>query len=413
MKKSCKNIDITDCETVYPWVLDCITRHRNKLNFQRLLVSIGGLTQTELEAVMRDKHSAELERAAQMISAEACKRIRIRNLGLKPVRIKEMIDKSSGKTRLIGCESAMQQVFDYIAVYSCRDIWKRRIIPQQASSMPKRGQVYGTKMIRKWICDDNRAVKWSRKHNVRYARKCRYFVKIDAEKCFPNARLHIFMQWFRRDCANRDILWLWEELLKSHRVSGYEGFMIGALPSQWAVQYLMSFIYRFAMSLHSVRREKRIKWVSHSLIFMDDILLLSSSRKNLKRAVEKIVGFAKISFGMTIKSNWQICDIDKTPIDMMGYVVHNDGTITVRPRVFLRVRRMALRYASTRRFTFCQARHTISYKGYFISNKLPLSSRKALENYNLIELFNLCRHLVGIKARKEIIKNGSRKLRRN
>ena len=38
MKRSCKNIDITDTETVYPWVLDCVLRHRQSADMIKIKV---------------------------------------------------------------------------------------------------------------------------------------------------------------------------------------------------------------------------------------------------------------------------------------------------------------------------------------------------------------------------------------
>lgn len=47
------------------------------------------------------------------------------------------------------------------------------------------------------------------------------------------------------------------------------------------------------MSLHKERRGKRMKLVSHTLIYMDDILLTGASRKVLKMAVRSIIRFAQ------------------------------------------------------------------------------------------------------------------------
>ena len=299
------------------------------------------------------------------IAEEATRRIAKKKLDLRPVRIRRRMDKSSGKIRDIGDEEAMQQVLDHIAVGATEDIWRRRIAYHQVSSIGGRGGVYGTKIIRKWIQQDNRAARWARKHKVRYSRKCKYFVKLDIKKCYPSMRAEIFMRYFRHDCGNETLLWLWETLLQSHRVGDYEGFMIGALPSQWACQYLISFIYRYAMNLHKMRRKKRHKLISHMLIYMDDMLLFSASRRDLKSAVRQIVAFTHDELGLTIKPDWHIQCIDDAPVDMMGFTDHASGKTSIRARIFLRARRIALRYFRRGKLVISQARRIAAYIGYF------------------------------------------------
>lgn len=397
MKRSCKEIDITDWQTDYPWVLACILKHRKRHDFRMLLCKIGGMQKRDYYTALQEADKSAFEEPARNIAKEAARRIAKRRLDLKPVQIREKVDRSSGKVRLIGKESAMQQVLDYIAKEAADEIWKRRIVPQQASSVAGRGQIYGAKMIQSWILADSRAARWAKMNGQKYSRKCKYFVKLDVKKCYQSMRVEMFMEQFRRDCGNETLLWLWETLLKSHRADGYEGFMIGALPSQWGCQYIMSFIYRFAMGLHKERRGKRIRLVSHSLFYMDDILLTGSSRKDLKLAVNRITKYARERFGLTIKPDWHIQKLEDTPIDMMGYVIHADGNITIRPRVFLRARRMALK-SNRRQGKMCvrQAQRICSYKGYFKNS----NSRKICKKLKLGAVFRGAARIVSISERR-------------
>ncbi len=374
MKRSCKRVDIENWQVIFPWVFECVNRHKRKKDFRRLLINIGKMTIPEYREALKEKDQTPFERASQYIAQEAAKRIAERNLSLSPVVIRDMVDKSSGKKRQIGKESAIQQVFDYIAKRSCEEIWRRRIVPQQVSSIKGKGQTFGVGMIQKWIEDDNAAYKWALKHGQRYSRMCKYYVKLDVTKCFPSMRLEVFMKFFSKDCGNRAIIWLWEQLLHSHKVQGYEGFMIGALPSESAAQYLMSFLFRYAMRLHKERRGNQVKLITHALYFMDDQIYFGSSRKDLKMAVRQIIKYAEDELGITIKPNWQTCCIDDTPLDTMGYAIHADAVVTVRPRIFIRARRMALRFLRTKRMTIEQARRLCSYKGYFYPN--PRKARK-------------------------------------
>lgn len=383
MKRSCKNIDITDTETVYPWVLDCVLRHKKRHDFRDMLIHIGKMPRREYCDALHTHNNNAFVQPVYNIARESVRRIAARQLNLRPVRIRQRVDKSSGKLRDIGDEEAMQQVLDHIAVGAAEQIWHRRIVYHQVSSIPGKGQVHGTQIIRKWIQQDNRAARWAHVHKVKYSRKCKYFVKLDIQKCYPSMRLEIFMQYFQRDCGNDDLLWLWETLLRSHRVDGCQGFMIGALPSQWACQYLLSFVYRYAIDLHKMRRRKSQQLVTHMLLYMDDMLLFGSSRRDLKSAVRKIIAYTKDKFGLIIKPNWHIQSIDDAPVDIMGYANHSTGKTTIRTRIFLRARRIALRFLRRRRLNIQQAWRIASYKGYFIHS----DSRKIIKKLRLTDLF--------------------------
>lgn len=357
MKRKCKRVDITDFDTIRPWVEECVRRHKKRYDFRDLLIR-HGLSREKYKESLRTHDCSGYP--IDSITREAIRRIKSGDLSLRPVRIREQHDATTGKIRRIGCEEPMQQIFDYIAVYSCREIWDKRIVPQQMSSMPGRGQVYGMKLIRKYLKQDDRCIRWAKKHGVRYTRRCAYFVKLDIAKCFPNASREKFLELFRRDCGNRTIIWLWEELLKTHETEDYHGFMIGALVSQWACQYMLSFLYREAMNIRKGGR----KAVSRMVMFMDDMLLLGSNRKALYNTVRDLSRFA-CCLHFTIKKTFAIYRTANVGIDMMGFVVYASGKTKIRARDFIRFRRLILRYERTGAMTEKQAKRLVSYKGFY------------------------------------------------
>lgn len=402
--KSCKDIDITDSKTIYPWVMDCIKRHIARYDFRRLLRQ-HGMPKHVYNKLMcpvvngyidrnAEKDFSLIEEYVMNIAVDAAERIKKRQLDLKPVRIRERCDRTTDKVRFIGDEEAMHQVFDFIAYHSCEDVWRRRIVPQQVSSIKGRGQVKGVKTISKWVKDDNRYIRYCKAHGIRYTSKVKQFVKLDIRKCYPSARLEIFLPIFAMDVQNEDILWLWTVLLYSHRVTiegtdiVYMGFMIGALPSQWAMQYLISYLYRHSTALKN-RRGKKI--VTHELIFLDDILMTSSSRKDLKKAVESTVAYAASFLQLEIKPTWHIKCLDDCGIDMMGYVVHRSGKITIRGRDFIKNRRMAIRFYQRKgEITIEQARRICSKKGEYKHS----NSAKVVQVYGIREMCQAAQKMV-------------------
>ena len=406
MKRKCKNVDLKNYRNMIPAIKDVVFRHSDRYDFKNLLINFG-LSLDDYHLYRQTKNKVILEETIERIAKECAARIESKDLRLRKVEIRIKVDKSTGKVRQIGKESAMQQVFDYIAFYSAKEIFDKRIIPEQASSIPGRGQIYGTEMIKRWIDADNDAFRYASRHGFRYSRKCQYHNKNDITKCYPSAKIDCFLKLFRKDCGNEDVIWLWETLLRSHQVEGYTGFMIGSLVSQWAVQYMLSFAYRYIKDLHYERRGKKYKCVEHMLIFMDDMLLIGSNRKQLKSAIRKLKIYLKDELGFVIKDNWQIHNIDEDPIDMMGFVVYSDGHVEIRGRDFIRARRMALRYKSQGNFlTIRQSMRITSYKGYFVhSNTL-----KAVKKYGLKEVFQYAQKKLSIEERRKNGKSKSSKL---
>lgn len=383
MKRSAKNIHITNPEVIFPYVAECVFRHYKRYSFKGLILKIGKMPEEEYKICVANSDKEALVPYIKNICIEAAQRIKARDLRLPPCHIRERKDHTTGKIRQIGEECAFQQCFDYIAVRSCSEIWKRRLALQQVSSIKGRGQIMGVKMIRQWAIKDKTAAAYARAHNQRYSRKMKFFGKLDVKKCYPSCRLIVFITLFKRDCGNKDILWLWEDLLKRHLVDGNEGFMIGALVSQWAAQYLLSFTWHYAMELGYIRRGKRVRSISHGLLFMDDMVYTGANRQKLRKALEDISAFTLAKVGLNIKPLWHIHCFADVGIDMMGFVVHQNGKITIRGRDYIRVRRCLIRYNARKRYTLKQARRACSFKG-FVKHS---DSRKIQETYSTAKAF--------------------------
>lgn len=391
MKRSCKHIDITNPETVRPWVYDCLSRHWRRHDFRRLLIAHGISHDMYVKAVKTNDKGIVMG-VLDSICLEACRIIKERDFDLPRISIRIRRDHTTGKERQIGRECPMQQILDYIAVRSCQEIWDRRMSTHQMSSIPGRGQILGMQMLKRFVKRDNRAMAYSRSHSIRYGPKSRWKAKLDIEKCFPSSKAETFISLLRRDCANDDIVWLWMRILMSHRVDGYRGFMIGALSSQWASQYLISFIFRYAMGL----RFRGRKAVSQMVLFMDDMVLYGSSRSRLKRAVKSVIVFARTRLGYSIKKNWHITDMDDCPLDMMGFVLHRDGKVTIRARNYIHSRRIALRAERSGWLSYRQAVRLLSYKGFYKYS----DTRRAAQVLRLDHWFSLGQRVIGRHDRR-------------
>ena len=292
--------------------------------------------------------------------------------------------------------SVKQQCFEHIIVGALMPLFNAKITPHQYASVEKRGQVACMRTIQKWVCEENRRKANAKKYGRRYTGKCSSFVKLDVTQCFPSITTATVMCFLRHDITKNDeLLWAVEAILKTHEVGG-RGLVIGSLLSQFVCNYLLSYVYRYAMALHVEQDGKQVKAVTHGLFFMDDILMTGSNPDHLREAVSSVIKYAKDTIGLTVKPNWHVKTLDDEPIDMMGYVVHADGHVTIRARIFLRTRRAYLR-ANRRTIDVKCARRLMAYNGYLVHT----ATHELRERLNVKKIRRIARRIIRKHDRKE------------
>lgn len=392
MKKSCKNINLQDPKTVVAYVEECLRRHCRRKSTRTLVLRHFSTSTQEYQNILDHDENA-LRSVSMRITDYIVRTIKDRSItGFIP-KVRSRQDKTTGKIRLIGCEPALQQFYDYVAVRSCQELWNRRFVPQQCSSIKGRGQVYGMRLIRSYVEKDNRAAAYAARCGFRYTRQAKYFVKLGIRHCYQSVDRELLMELLRHDCGNEDVLYLWKAMLDSYgRAEApdgkpYTGLLIGALPSQWGAQLILSYAYRYAMGLPGV---------SHGVFFMDDMLFTGSNRRKLKRAVDCIVTYIRTRLHLTVKPNWHIKKLEDEPIDMMGFVVHASGKVTMRARNFIHSRRLLLRIAQQGPRDVRRARRLMSYKGFYDHS----NSFRARENLQAGKNFKVTQRFLRLEAKK-------------
>lgn len=89
------------------------------------------------------------------------------------------------------------------------------------------------------------------------------------------------------------------------------------------------------------RRGKRVNFVRHYMRYMDDILFIGTSKRDLEKAVRAAIKFAREELGVEIKNCWEIkCFDDSDVLDIVGYRFSKESTI-VRKSIFLHAKRLA------------------------------------------------------------------------
>lgn len=245
---------------------------------------------------------------------------------VKPIRYRKQVDKCNGKVRNIGIQDVKQQIFDYIAVYAMEELFRKKLGFYQCGAVKKKGNEFGSKAIKKWV--DN--------HNMRYAWQAdikHYYETIPKEK---------LKNLLSRDVDNPDILHLVFFLIDTFD----GGLSIGSYLSQYLANYYMSYAYHYASEqIGRIRKHRngtasRRNLVSHMLLQMDDILIISKSLKDLKMAVKQFSKYVNDYLGLTIKETSKFIDLCNTYIDILGRKISRIS-LTVRSSNFIRFRRTA------------------------------------------------------------------------
>lgn len=271
-----------------------------------------------------------------------------RKVELPYIRYEKRIDAGSLKEREIGIASMKQQCFDYIAVNACKKMFSAKIGHYQCASLKEKGQVFGKSAIETWIRTN--------------PRKCQYVWKGDIKKFYPSVNHEILKTLLKRDIKNNLILYLLFCLVDTYK----EGLCIGSYLSQYLANYYLSYAYHYVTEfLYTERRGKRNNLISHVLFYMDDIIMFSPNKKNLKMASRKLEKYLNEKLDLKLKPTYQLFPLDSRPIDMMGFKIYKSKTV-VRKRIFTKANRLYKKVLKNNfNMNLIEAYRVISYNGYF------------------------------------------------
>ena len=372
MKTYCKDADPTNVSFIEPAVWGAFRHKWKRFDYGSVLAAFGGMSYEEAHAHALNHNYDAFNKAILGIAEEISRRIKARSLKLGPVRYEWRVDGSSGKRREIGIETVMHQIMEHVAVHCLMPLFKVRIEDCEYASIKGRGQERGAKRIASWVIQDNKNAWYAQEHGFRYAKSTEFYVQGDVRKCYPSMKSPMIMELLRHDISKNEVLlWFVEELLKMHT----KGLIIGSLLSQFLCNYITSIAVREVFGWKKERREKKIQLIHHQLWYMDDFILTGPDRRNVKMAYNKIGVYMKRRFGLELKPAF-VRRWSDAPPDIMGYVIHADGTITLRGHIYIRAKRAFIRAKGKEALAISQARSIISYKGRFMNSDCTVARKR-------------------------------------
>lgn len=179
--------------------------------------------------------------------------------------------------------------------------------------------------------------------------------------------------------------------------------------SQYLCNLFLSQIYHeIAENMYRIRKKRsgtteRINLVKHQLFFMDDILILGTNAKDIHKAMRLIIKKAD-EMGLEIKDSWTVYTTvakrkdDGHFIDIMGVRIYRQH-ITIRRRVFLRVRRSYKKAQSLvkqrKKIPVWLARKCMSYKGILDRT----DSYNIKRRYNANKTIQICKGVISHESK--------------
>ena len=288
------------------------------------------------------KHGGEVDDlygSADALVKEIYHEITGRALTFQPIRYFLRREKTNGKIRQIGVQSIKQQVCDYLAVRALQGLLDAKLGYFQCASVPGKGQIFAKRHNEKWYAEGG------------------YFVKMDVRKCYPSIDQAVLMAYLKKHVGSEDIIYVIEAALANYPEGGLN---IGSYLSQYLANLVLSRVYHHIEDLHKYRRGKRLALVTHQLWYMDDLVMFSHSKRDLAMAAREVERFISAELHMAVKP-WKVCKCGSDALDMVGYVVDDNGT-RLRPQLYLRSRRAFTRMQ--RDPGVQRARRCISYWGF-------------------------------------------------
>lgn len=227
------------------------------------------------------------------------------------------------------------QIIHWAVYLAIRDWMHNSMYAHSCGSIPKRGPHYGKKYIEKWIRNDHKGTK--------------YYFKMDVKKFYPSIPVDKLIEKLNRKIKDKRLMKLIVLIL-----SKSDGLPIGMLLSQvFGNLYLSDLDFYIKQECHA----------EHLSRFADDIVVFGRSKRKLHKTRDAINKWLEVN-GLQMKENWQVCKLDKEPLDFMGFRFFRDHTI-LRKALMFRITRKVHKVHKKRRFaTNGDASAVISYMGW-------------------------------------------------
>lgn len=153
-------------------------------------------------------------------------------------------------------------------------------------------------------------------HDMADKEGTKYCLKLDVRKYYPSINHTILKRKYAELFKDKRLLWLLNEIIDS--TDGERGIPIGNYLSQYSGNFYLSDFD------HWIKEQKHIKYYYR---YMDDIVILHSSKEYLHELHQEIDEYMRNELDLTIKDNWQVFPTRTRGLDFVGYRFFDNYTL--------------------------------------------------------------------------------------
>lgn len=200
-----------------------------------------------------------------------------------------------------------------------------------------------------------RGMQYAIKHIRKHIKNQRYYCKLDVSKFFQSIHPSFVFRELRRTIKCKKTLILFSKILRGNKIKYHSqiikfGTPIGFYTSPFFANILLLRLDHFIKNTFQINCYVR---------YMDDMILLNSNKRKLKRAIKFIQMFLKMR-KLKLKQPSQIHKINK--FIFLGYKI-TKGQFTLRHKLSLKIHRCVHRFERKVSPTNYDCRRLLSYTG--------------------------------------------------
>lgn len=289
-------------------------------------------------------------------------------------------DGISAKKREIIVPTISEHIVQHAVMNILKPIFMKGMYEHSYASIPQRGCHKGMKIVKSWIKNDSKNVK--------------YCLKLDVKKYFDSISQDILIDKLKKKIHDKKFMDL---LVKIIKIADH-GLPLGFYTSQWLANfYLQDFD-------HSVKEKLNVK---HYIRYMDDIVMFHSNKRKLHKIKWLVEKYLNENLNLKIKENWQLFRFHTLRnkgrfLDFMGFRFYKNR-VTIRRKIALKAMRKGRRIKKKNRATAYDARQMLTYIGWTNCTDTYNWFRKyILANINLKRLKKIISHYDRVKALKGV-----------
>ena len=182
---------------------------------------------------------------------------------------------------------------------------------------------------------------------------CKYCLKIDIKKFYPNIDHEILKQLLRKIFKDKNLLWILDLIIDS--MPEGKGVPIGSYLSQYLANFYLAGLDNYLKHTEKARCVVR---------YMDDVIVFHSSKLWLHEVRKRVERYLGEFLNLTLKENWQIFPVEKRGVDFVGYRFFKDYVL-LRKRTAVRFKRK-MRWLRDNRITYRDYCSANSYRGFLM-----------------------------------------------